>query len=318
MHINGKLCYYMPISSFQEACLRTIRTMMKKSLWPGICVLLCLLTLGILLYAGVIWPNDLFVANYPVRGVDVSSYQHQIDWQRVAQSGQYTFAYLKATEGTTYQDATFHANWQGTKAAGLVRGAYHYFLANVSGVEQANQFIRVVPKEAGTLPPMLDLEVAETNHAEMLREIKAFLDRLEQFYGVKPLIYTNHVLYTAYIQGHFDGYPLTIRDVVTPAQWGSVKTWTFWQYSDRAHVPGITGFVDLDAFYGQRAQLNKLINSTVSSSQRLLQSGSGSLAASHSDGIACFPEERATIPPTIAQLVSISPRASKVNQMASS
>lgn len=110
-----------------------------------------------------------------------------------------------------------------------------------------------------------NMEVTGKDHAGMLHEIKAFLDRLEHFYGRKPLIYTDHERYTTYVQGHFDDYPLTIRDVITPVQWSSVKKWTFWQYTDRAHVPGIVGFVDVNAFYGQKEQLKTLINSTIPS-----------------------------------------------------
>jgi len=108
---------------------------LKKSVWPALLVLLCLLIVSILLETGIIWPNDVFAANYHVRGIDVSSYQHRIDWQSVAQTGEYIFAYIKATEGTTYQDAYFQANWRGAQAHGLLRGAYHYFTAGQSGAE---------------------------------------------------------------------------------------------------------------------------------------------------------------------------------------
>jgi lysozyme len=234
------------------------RTALKKSVWPALLMLLCLLTVGILLETGIIWPNDVFVAHYRVRGIDVSSYQHRIDWKSVAQTGEYTFAYIKATEGTTYRDAYFQANWRGAKENGLLRGAYHYFTVGQSGAEQANHYIRNVPKEAGTLPPMLDLEVSGKDRTVMLRQITVFLDRLRQYYGIAPLIYTDPQRYAEYIQGHLEDYPLTISDVMTPPHWIGVTRWTFWQYSDHGHVSGIAGSVDLDAFYGQPDQLNTL------------------------------------------------------------
>lgn len=236
--------------------MHKVRKPLKKRIWLVLSVLLVLLMSGILLYTGVINTNNLFVANYGIRGIDVSSYQQRIDWRSVAQTGNYTFAYIKATEGTTYRDAYFRANWRGAKEAGLLRGAYHYFTVSEGGAEQANNYISMVPKEPGALPPMLDLEVTGKDHAVMLREIKIFLDRLKQYYGVTPLIYVDHTRYTEYIQGHFDNYPLTIRDVVIPIQWSFTNRWTFWQYSDHGRVPGIAGDVDLDAFYGQRSQLN--------------------------------------------------------------
>jgi lysozyme len=95
----------------------------------------------------------------------------------------------------------------------------------------------------------------------MLREIKIFLDRLEQHYSMKPIIYTDHDRYAEYIKGNFEDYAIWIRDVFTPVQWSNVKNWTFWQYGNRGRVPGIAGFVDLNVFAGER---NRLVNQFVS------------------------------------------------------
>lgn len=203
-----------------------------------------------LLYTGTIWPNTLFVSNYNVRGIDVSSYQQHIDWKRVAQADQYKFVFIKATEGKNYKDAYFQANWRGTKAYGLLRGAYHFYTAYRTGSEQANNYISVVPKEADMLPPVLDLEVSGTDSQKMLHEITIFLNRLQQYYGMKPIIYTDDDRYTEYITGHFEEYTIWIRHVFTPVQWSPVKRWALWQYSNRGHVPGISGFVDLSVLSG--------------------------------------------------------------------
>jgi lysozyme len=221
--------------------------------------LLCLLTLAILLYMGIIWPNDLFVSHYGVRGIDVSSYQKQVDWKQVAQTGQYTFVFIKATEGKNYKDTYFQANWRGTKEQGLIRGAYHFYSDYRTGIEQANNYISMVPKETGMLPPVMDLEVSGKDRKVMLREIKVFLVRLEQYYGMKPIIYTDYDRYAEYIEGNFEDYTIWIRDVLTPVNRSKVKNWTFWQYCDRGHVPGITEFVDLNVFSGEREQLNELV-----------------------------------------------------------
>ncbi|MBO0782837.1 MAG: glycoside hydrolase family 25, partial [Ktedonobacteraceae bacterium] len=213
------------------------RKLLKRRGVPAVLLaLVCLLTLAILLYTGVIWPNYLFASHYNVQGIDVSSYQKRIDWKRVAQTGQYKFVFIKATEGRTYQDAYFQANWQGTKEQGLLRGAYHFYTTYLTGAEQADNYISMVPKEAGMLPPVLDLEVSGTDHAGMIREIRVFLDRLEQHYGMKPMIYTDHDRYVEYIQGNFEDYAVWMRDVFTPVQWSNVKSWMFWQYCDRGHV----------------------------------------------------------------------------------
>jgi lysozyme len=203
------------------------------------------------------------VSHNSVRGIDVSSYQKLIDWKHVARTGQYTFVFIKATEGKNYKDAYFQANWRETKEQGLLRGAYHFYTDYRTGTEQADNYISMVPKEAGMLPPVLDLEVSGKDHQMMLREIKIFLGRLEQHYGMKPIIYTDHDRYAEYVNGHFEGYTIWISDVLTPVYWSNVKNWTFWQYCNRGHVPGIAGFVDLDVFSGERNQLNELVNQSI-------------------------------------------------------
>ena len=230
----------------------------RRRAWPVLLALLCLLTVALLLYMGIIWPNYLFVSNYRVRGIDVSSYQKRIDWKSVAQTGEYTFVFIKATEGENYKDAYFQANWRGTKEQGLLRGAYHFYTSYLPGAEQADNYISVVPKEAGMLPPVLDLEVTGKDRTVMLHEIKVFLDRLEQHYGMKPIIYADFNRYTEYIKGNFDNYAIWIRNVLAPPQWSNMTNWTFWQYCDRGHVAGIPEMVDLNVFYGDRDRFDQI------------------------------------------------------------
>jgi lysozyme len=232
-------------------------TFPKKRLWPILLILLCLLTLATLLYSGLISFNSLFISNYSVRGIDVSSYQQRINWQSVARSGQYSFVFIKATEGETYRDPYFRANWRGARSNGLPHGAYHFYTPSLPGAAQADNFISAVPAESGMLPPVLDLEVSSQNRALTLREVKTFLAHLQERYRMQPIIYTDLARYSEYIKGNLENYPIWIGDALTPPQWSSINNWTFWQYSDRGHAPGISTFVDLDVFSGPR---NKLLS----------------------------------------------------------
>ena len=92
-----------------------------------------------------------------VHGVDVSRWQGQIDWQKVKGQGA-NFAYIKATDGGDHLDPMFHKNWREAGRAGLRRGAYHFFYWCRRASEQADWFIRNVPKVEGALPPVLDVE----------------------------------------------------------------------------------------------------------------------------------------------------------------
>ncbi len=92
-----------------------------------------------------------------VHGVDVSRWQGDIDWATLRDQGA-NFAYIKATDGGDHLDPMFMSNWRQAKEAGLKRGAYHFFYWCRTAGEQADWFIRNVPKEAGALPPVIDVE----------------------------------------------------------------------------------------------------------------------------------------------------------------
>ena len=65
-----------------------------------------------------------------VPGIDVSYWNAGIHWPKVRATGQ-RFVFIKSTEGDSYSDPTFDDNWLGAKSAGLLRGAYHFFRANI-------------------------------------------------------------------------------------------------------------------------------------------------------------------------------------------
>ncbi|MCK6548345.1 hypothetical protein L6R52_21030 [Myxococcota bacterium] len=196
-----------------------------------------------------------------VEGIDVSHWQGAIDWNAVAASGK-RFAILKATEGTSYVDDTFARNWEGTKRAGLIRGAYHYFRPARDPIAQANHFADVMgPLGPGDLPPMLDLEETDgLSPSRVADATRRFLDHLQLRTGRVPMIYTGYYFWrdqTGNPSG-FSHYPLVMAAYVrgcplVPDSWGR---FTMWQYSSTGRVPGIRGNVDLDVFDGD---LNALI-----------------------------------------------------------
>ena len=100
---------------------------------------------------------------------------------------------MKATEGTTFVDPTFATNWQNAGQAGVIRGAYHFFRPAVDAVAQADHFVDTagVPV-AGDLPMAIDLEATDDlAGAQVGAGALAFLQRVEQITGRKPLIYTS-------------------------------------------------------------------------------------------------------------------------------
>src|SRR5579859_5530209 len=78
-----------------------------------------------------------------VKGVDISHYDGTIDWATAHGDG-IDFAFAKATESTNFTDPTFATNWAGMKKAGVVRGAYHFFHADVDPTAQMTYFVQAI------------------------------------------------------------------------------------------------------------------------------------------------------------------------------
>lgn len=187
---------------------------------------------------------------YSVHGIDVSAYQGSIDWPEVARHG-VRFAFIKASEGATLRDPRFARNWRQAQAAGICRGAYHYFQPNRDGQSQADLFVGTVPLGPGDLPPVLDVEAANFHDvAQMRREVARWLRLVEAHYGVRPILYSNHSFYCRHLAGHFDSYPLWLAHYEVPAPALPRSKWIIWQHSDEAYVPGIRGTVDFNVFQG--------------------------------------------------------------------
>ena len=98
----------------------------------------------------------------------MSHWQGTINWTSVKNSGK-AFAFCKATEGATYTDPTFASNWAAMKAAGLIRGAYHFGRPGSDPVVQANRFCDVVGPRDGDLQMTLDLEATDGKTPSQVR-----------------------------------------------------------------------------------------------------------------------------------------------------
>lgn len=202
--------------------------------------------------------------NFEIHGIDVSKYQQRINWEAVkdmhAEDVKIGFVFIKATEGLGNMDQQFRRNWKLAQEAGLPRGAYHFFLAPKSGAEQAENFIRRVALEKGDLPPVLDVEQTYGVSTTKLRaEVKAFLDRVEAHYGVKPIIYTNVDFYNRHLKDEFDDYPLWVAHYLRKDRPRIARNWAFWQYSETGRVSGIRGKVDFNVFNGDSTDFRDLL-----------------------------------------------------------
>lgn len=230
-------------------------------------IVLCILIVGILcaacfygVYNGYILLNNPSKSKYPIRGVDVSHYQGEIDWQ-VLEGEEIQFAYIKATEGSSHVDEQFSYNLEQAKQTDLLVGAYHFFSFDSSGEKQAKNFITYVEADESMLPPVVDVEYYGNKKKnppdgdKLREELQIYLDSIKEYYNKTPIIYSTEEMWNTYLKGYFDEYPLWIRNVIMKPHID--QKWAFWQYTNRGRLKGYEGdeeFIDLNVFYGNEKE----------------------------------------------------------------
>jgi lysozyme len=197
------------------------------------------------------------MANGNAQGIDVSHYQGTVSWPEVFQAG-IEFAFAKATDGLTWTDPQFAVNWPGMKAAGLLRGAYHFFEPADDAAGQAQFFLETVQLTAGDLPPALDVETLGSSATALWDGVETWLQTVAAATGVQSFLYVDPAFANAnLIPASLSAYPLWIADygVTAPALPTGWDSWLVWQHSQSGTVSGITGAVDLDQLDGPIAKL---------------------------------------------------------------
>lgn len=191
---------------------------------------------------------------YAIKGIDVSHYQGQVNWESVAKQD-IDFVFVKATEGLDYQDSIFTKNWEALSQTKLKRGAYHFFLPKVSASWQAKNFIRTVGLQTGDLPPVLDVEDLEgVSMEQLIQHMTIWLAEVEAYYGMSPIIYTFSDLYNRHLKAAFPNHTFWIARYSRQAP-ALDKQAVFWQYSNTGYIDGIEGAVDLNIFTGNYSRL---------------------------------------------------------------
>lgn len=230
--------------------------------WPAL-ILLVLTATGVLAHGQLVFS---WVRRDHLVGIDVSHHQGPIEWVKVREAG-VAFAFIKATEGATFTDSAFAANWSQARASGVLRGAYHFFTFCSAGRDQAAHFVEIVPIELEALPPLVDLEL-EGNCSkrpsvdELKVEIDDFLRIIEPFYRQRVFFYVTEESYAQY-GAVTQGRELFARELFTRPGWLDGRRWLFWQFHDNGLLDGINGAVDLDAFRGSTEQLRALAERNV-------------------------------------------------------
>lgn len=181
-----------------------------------------------------------------VEGLDVSAWDGTVDWAGMRADGK-RFAWVKATEATSYTNPRFAAQYNGSYEQGLIRGAYHFAIpSSSSGAAQAEYFSDHGGGWSGdgkTLPGALDMEYNPysggtcygLSKAAMTNWIKEFSDYYKSRWSKYPIIYTSTSWWNQCVDSAAFGPtdPLWVARYTSSA--GELPTgWshhTVWQYS---------------------------------------------------------------------------------------
>ncbi|MFI9842327.1 glycoside hydrolase family 25 protein [Nonomuraea sp. NPDC051941] len=169
-----------------------------------------------------------------IYGLDISNYEPLYDWN----ASPAKFGIIKATEGTSFRDASFARHWRELGKKGIVRGAYHYGHPRNNPIAEAEHFLSVVnsqPAKAGDLL-VLDLETANGRSvAEVNAWAKTWLSYVKDKTGITPMFYSGWNFANKYGKG-LSEYPLWVAHyskakgaITPPADW---KSWAIHQYSE--------------------------------------------------------------------------------------
>ena len=203
-----------------------------------------------------------------VKGIDVSYYQGVIDWTKVRADG-VEYAFVRVSDGLNYQDSKFAANWSGSRAAGVLHGAYQFFRPGQDPIAQADLLLSKMGTPApDDLPPVIDVEAADgKTPAQITAGVKAWIAHVKAAIGKDPIIYTGFYFWRDSV-----GAPDLTSSPLWHAQYSTAECpniappwqdWAFWQYTSSGSVNGISGNVDTNRFNGTRTDLMALIGPVV-------------------------------------------------------
>ncbi|TNE54873.1 MAG: lysozyme [Sphingomonadales bacterium] len=157
-----------------------------------------LATLALALLAGLVWywwdlqrwvPDE---TAYPEQGIAVGERQGLVGFETARALGA-SFAYIEASLGADGKDQRFGRNLEAAKRAGLLVGAEHHFDPCTGADRQSANFVTMVPRDAGLLPPAIalietaDICAERVSDAAVESELLTFINQVELHAG-KPVV----------------------------------------------------------------------------------------------------------------------------------
>lgn len=175
-----------------------------------------------------------------VKGFDCSHWNddkstpQKIDFNKAVAKGA-KFVFIKVSERGSI-DRDYEYNWESAKAAGLLRGGYHYLRWNLDGKKQAQIFCAVLANDPGELPPVADFEAPGSVSLKVLED---FLWEVERILGKRPIIYTSPGFWLKNGNTHgkwlnwdlWEAHYTSAAEPMPVRPW--IKDWTFWQWTSK-------------------------------------------------------------------------------------
>lgn len=223
----------------------------------------CLILL-ILIDKGIIWFVNPERMGFNIKGIDISRYQGDINWEYVKDDN-IKFVFIKATEGSSYIDPNFNKNIEQAEKNNIPNSAYHFFSSQSDGKAQAENFIKTISPYELSFPPVLDFEISQktTDKKIIIKEVKKFCEEIKRVYNTYPIIYATNESYNYFIKDDFKDCKIWIRNLFKKPLLKDNRDWLFWQYSNRGKLKSINNYktyVDLNVFNGTLEDFNNYIN----------------------------------------------------------
>lgn len=203
-----------------------------------------------------------------LKGIDISHWQ-----QKITKFGNdVDFVIIKATEGVGFVDPQCNRLYQQAKKDGKLVGVYHFARpdAKNTAIAEADFFIKNIKGYIKEAILVLDWEPAGGQMSNVAYA-KAFLDRVKEKTGVKPLLYASRSPINSFNWSSVANadYGLWVADYgANTGKAGTkpvVKWWknyAIWQYTSKGRISGYSGNVDMDYFYGDATTWKKYATSS--------------------------------------------------------
>lgn len=206
---------------------------------------------------------------FPMRGIDVSSWQTGMDIASVCSKNELEFAICKATEGLSLVDSMCDRFISELMRTERLWGFYH-FARNNDPVKEAEFFYRNTKNYFGHGIPVLDIE--DSAIPDWSAYAKKFADYIHTMSGVWPMIYCSAGSCWRFSDNDafkhcalwVAGYPRTVKywsDRILEEFDYSIYPWaqaSVWQFSGTGDIYGYNGNVDLDFAWMDRASWMKI------------------------------------------------------------